>query len=112
MKRVLDKLPERLKDPEFAKEYEKAKSEFALAREIIQARLNVGFTQEQLAEKMDTTQSTIARYESGQHLPSMRTLEKIAHATDSQLTIQLTYSKQQPREKKQRKRKDLTPAKA
>jgi len=36
---------------------------FALARTLIEARTNAGLTQEQLAERMHTTQSVIARLE-------------------------------------------------
>jgi len=39
--------------------------EFRLARAVIDARVTAGLSQEQLAERMDTTQSVIARPESG-----------------------------------------------
>ena len=39
----------------------------------------------QLAERMETTQSVVARLESGRVHPSTRTLEKIAQSTGTKL---------------------------
>ena len=89
MKKMLNKLPELMQDPEFAKAYQESSHEFALARAIIKARAHAGLSQEELAHKMDTTQSVIARLESGRHLPSMATLKKVADATGTRLSIQL-----------------------
>jgi transcriptional regulator with XRE-family HTH domain len=89
MKRVLDKLPELMKDEAFVKMYNDASAEFNLAREIIKARAAAGLSQEELARKMSTTQSAVARLESGRHLPSMSTLRKLAAATGSKLSIHL-----------------------
>jgi ribosome-binding protein aMBF1 (putative translation factor) len=61
--------------------------EFALARAVIGARATAGLTQEQLAQRMDTTQSVIARLESGRSNPSTQTLERLARATGTQLHI-------------------------
>lgn len=89
MERVLDKLPNLMKDPEFARAYADSAEEFALAREIIKARVAAGLSQQELAKKMETTQSAVARLESGQHLPSMSTLKKLAKATGTKLSIHL-----------------------
>ena len=43
--------------------------------------------QAELAERMETTQSVVARLESGRIHPSTRTLEKIARATGTRLRI-------------------------
>jgi ribosome-binding protein aMBF1 (putative translation factor) len=61
--------------------------EFALARAVINARVTAGLTQEQLAQRMDTTQSVIARLESGRTRPSTQTLERLASATGTRLKI-------------------------
>jgi ribosome-binding protein aMBF1 (putative translation factor) len=61
--------------------------EFALARSVMEARIAAGLTQEQLAKRMDTTQSVIARLESGQSRPSTKTLERFAAATGTRLRI-------------------------
>ena len=67
---------------------------FALARELIAARVRAGLTQEQVAEKMHTTQSTIARMESGRTMPSLRTLSRYAEATGSRAVVRLEVAKQ------------------
>ena len=44
-------------------------------------------TQAELAERMETTQSVVARLESGRIHPSTRTLERVARATGTRLRI-------------------------
>jgi ribosome-binding protein aMBF1 (putative translation factor) len=89
MERLLNKLPKLMADPGFAKAYNDAAAEFKLAREIIKARVAAGLSQEELAKKMATTQSVVARLESGRHLPSISTLKKLAEATGAKLSIHL-----------------------
>lgn len=74
-------------DPDYRAAYDALKPEFDLARSMIEARRQAGLTQEQLAQLMGTTQSVIARLESGATHPSTRTLEKLAQATKTRLTI-------------------------
>lgn len=74
-------------DPEYRKEFEAMQDEFALASAMIQARSHAGLTQEQLAERMHTSQAVIARLESGRVKPSTRTLERLAAATGMKLRI-------------------------
>ena len=76
-----------MKDDEYRKEYEALEEEFALARAIIGARAKAGLTQEELARRMETSQSTIARLESGKAMPSGKTLAKLARATGTKLEI-------------------------
>jgi transcriptional regulator with XRE-family HTH domain len=75
------------KDPEYFKAYEALEDEFALAAAMIEARAHAGLTQEQLAQRMHTTQAAIARLESGRVKPSTRTLERLAAATGMKLRI-------------------------
>jgi transcriptional regulator with XRE-family HTH domain len=72
-----------MKDPEYRKEYEALEDEFAL----IAVRARAGLSQAQLAKRMKTTQSAIARLESGRAKPSTRTLERYAEATGHRLKI-------------------------
>lgn len=58
-------LNEELKDPEFCKEYTALEEEFEVARQVIALRLSKGLTQKELAKKVNTSQSCIARLESG-----------------------------------------------
>ncbi len=74
-----------LQDPEYSKEFEAQKGEFNLARELIKARIKADLTQSEVAERMGTTQSLIARMESGRPLPSLRSLQRYAQATGSKI---------------------------
>jgi transcriptional regulator with XRE-family HTH domain len=87
MKKISALHTEWMKDAAYRKEYDALEEEFVLASAMIAARSRAGLTQEQLATKMKTTQSTIARLESGKTLPSGRTLQRIAEATGSRLKI-------------------------
>ena len=77
------------KDPEFMKEYDALEEEFARAQMVIGARTHANLSQAELAERMGTSQSAIARLESGRIKPSTRTLEKLAAATGMRLRIVL-----------------------
>jgi transcriptional regulator with XRE-family HTH domain len=76
-----------LKDPEFKAGYDALEEEFAIASLVIEARTHAKLTQAELAEKMGTSQSTIARLESGKAAPSLSTLRRIAQATGTRLEI-------------------------
>ncbi len=51
---------------------------FQIGLMVEQARLSLGMTQVELAEKINTKQPAIARLESGNNLPSLTILDKIA----------------------------------
>jgi len=85
--RVNDLHQKWMKKKEYRKAYEELAPEFALARAVIHARVTAGLTQEQLARRMDTTQSVIASLESGRTRPSTQTLERLATATGTRLRI-------------------------
>ena len=87
MSRVNDLHRKWMTQDAYSKAYEELAPEFELARAVIDARASAGLTQEQLARRMDTTQSVIARLESGRTRPSTRTLERLAAATDTRLKI-------------------------
>ncbi|MYD94927.1 MAG: helix-turn-helix transcriptional regulator [Chloroflexi bacterium] len=74
-------------DPEYRQAYDELAPEFALAQTLIEARTRADLTQAELARRMQTTQSTVARLESGRIHPSTRTLERIARATGTHLRI-------------------------
>ena len=87
MKRISSMHKNWMKDEAYRKEYDALEAEFALASAMIAARSRAGLTQDQLAQRMKTTQSTIARLESGKALPSSKTLQRFAKATGSRLKI-------------------------
>ena len=70
-----------IKDARYRREYESLEKEFSLVASLIEARTRAGLTQEQVARRMKTTQTVIARLEGGGSKPSTRTLERYAEAT-------------------------------
>jgi DNA-binding XRE family transcriptional regulator len=78
-----------LDDAETLAAYESMEAEYAIARELIAARSRAGLSQAEVAERMGTSQSTIARLESGRTLPSLRTLDRYARATGSKAVLRL-----------------------
>lgn len=80
---------ELMNDLEFKKEYESLEQEFTFAARMIEARLQARLSQEQVACRMGTTQSVVARIESGRPLPSLRTLMRYATAVGRKLEIAL-----------------------
>jgi ribosome-binding protein aMBF1 (putative translation factor) len=55
-----------LADPRVKAEYDALAPEFEIAAELLRARLRAGLSQSELGARMGTSQSTIARLESGQ----------------------------------------------
>jgi transcriptional regulator with XRE-family HTH domain len=87
MTKVSDLHRKWMKTKEYRKAYQELAPEFELARAVLQARTRAGLSQEQLARRMDTTQSVIARLESGRTKPSTQTLQRLAAATGTRLRI-------------------------
>ena len=85
--RVDDLHKDWMKDPKYRREYEALEEEFSLVAALLEARTRAGLTQEQVAQRMKTTQAVIARLEGGGSKPSTRTLERYAEATGSRLKI-------------------------
>jgi ribosome-binding protein aMBF1 (putative translation factor) len=65
----------------------RAEEEFTVMTAIANARRRAGLSQAELARRMKTTQSTVARLESGRGQPSTRTLVRFAKATGHRLKI-------------------------
>lgn len=80
---------ELLRDKKVANEYKKLEPRYELISQLIEKRINKGITQAQLAQKIGTKQSAIARLESGNINPSVSLLEKISQALGIRLIIQL-----------------------
>jgi transcriptional regulator with XRE-family HTH domain len=78
-----------LKVPGYQEAYAQSQAEFELARQLIEARTQSGLSQEEIASRMGTSQSAIARLESGNSHPSMRTLSRYAKATNCEISIRL-----------------------
>jgi transcriptional regulator with XRE-family HTH domain len=80
-----------LKCADVKAEYDRLDDEFSFLDEFLKARAAVGITQAEVAERIGTTQSAIARLESGggKHSPSLATLQKYAHALGCRLEVRL-----------------------
>ena len=76
-------------DPEFRKVYDALEPEFAVARQLITARNRAGLSQAEVARRMGTTQSSVARLESGQRLPAMSSIRKYASAIGHRMELRL-----------------------
>jgi transcriptional regulator with XRE-family HTH domain len=85
--------------PEVTAEFEKQIEEFALLDEFLRARSEQGLTQAEVAERIGTTQSAVARMESGRgkHSPSLATLSKYAEALGCKLEVRLVRERAEKR---------------
>ena len=79
-----------LKNPKVRAEYDALADEFALAGELIGARAKAKLTQAEVARRMGTSQSAVARMESGRTLPSTASLVKYARAVGRKVEIRLS----------------------
>ena len=79
-----------MKDPAFKAGYDRLAPEFEIATELILARKRAGLSRAELADRMGTSLSAIARLESGRTLPSAKTLLRFAEATKSKVELRLT----------------------
>ena len=75
------------KGKDYSAAYDALDKEFQLARVLIAARIRAGLSQTQLARRMKTSQSYVARIEGGRVRPSTDALERFAHATGTRLRI-------------------------
>ncbi|MCL2662031.1 MAG: helix-turn-helix domain-containing protein [Oscillospiraceae bacterium] len=81
-------LKERLKDPDFAREYKALEPEYEIIKQIIMTRNEQNLTQKELAKRIGIKQSNISRLESGSYNPSLGFLKKVAIALGKELHIE------------------------
>ena len=76
-------------------EFDKLEEEFAFLDEFLKARAAAGMSQAEIADRMGTTQSAVARLESGRgkHSPSLATLRKYARALGYRVDLRLVKEK-------------------
>lgn len=82
-----DHLNDKLKDPVFKEMFEEEKELLKLAYQISQLRQQAKLTQNDMAQRMGTTQSVIARIENGHQNLSFAMLQKIAAALGKNMDI-------------------------
>lgn len=78
-----------LQDPEVAAAYEELAPEYEIANQLIQARLDRGMTQAELAAKIGTRQSNISRIERGQQNMSIGLLSRVAKGLGKKLNVSI-----------------------
>lgn len=83
---------EELKKPEVRAEYDALEPEFSLMRALIDARLETGLTQKQLAERTGISQSDISKFENGNGNPSVQTLRRLAAGLGKSVKIEFQPS--------------------
>jgi DNA-binding XRE family transcriptional regulator len=89
MKTLKDIKRDLLADPAALAEYQSQAAEFDMARELIAARARAGLTQSDVAQRMGTTQSVIARLEGGKRAPSLRTVQRYAQAVGGRAVVRI-----------------------
>jgi predicted transcriptional regulator len=78
-----------LANPEVAKAYAEADEEFRLLEALLRARAEAGLTQTEVARRMGSTQSAVARLEGGGISPSVETLRRYAKAVGKRLRVEM-----------------------
>lgn len=75
--------------------YDALAGEFAFLDEVLRARAESGLTQAEVAARVGTTQSAIARLESASsgHSPSIATLQRYAQALGCRLEVRLVKAR-------------------
>ncbi len=89
MTKIADLKKRLMTNPGFQAEYEKADAEFAIIEALVRARTEARLSQAELAKRLGTTQSAIARLEGGGVSPSLSTLRRYAEATGTKLQVSL-----------------------
>ena len=77
------------KRPGFKAAYDALEDEFSIMAELIKARTKSGLSQAEIAERMKTTQSSVARLEGMGHRASLATLRAYAAANGHRVRIVL-----------------------
>lgn len=77
-----------LQDPEFREYYFENKLSSDIAKAIISCRLKNELTQKEFAQRTGISQGDISRYESGEAIPTLKTLNRIARAMDLMVKIE------------------------
>lgn len=87
MKTFKNFLDEQLQDEEFKAEYDSLDLIYQIKRQIIEIRIEQNLTQEEAAKRIGISRSALARLESGDFNPTLRTLQRIATGLNKTLTL-------------------------
>lgn len=76
-------------DPDVQRAFDELAPQYEAARLLIEARTRAGLSHADMAQRMGTTPSAIARLESGRMAPTLRTLQRYAQAVGGRLRVQI-----------------------
>lgn len=79
---------ELLKDPKVKEVLKESELEFQIAKSIIDARIKRGLSQKDLADKLNTKQSVISRFENAKTTPSLTFPKRLARALNLSINVQ------------------------
>ena len=82
-------LSELMEDQEFADEYNALEEQYSFARQVIEARIEAGMTQAELARKVGTSQANISKLEHGTLNPSFEMARRVAAGLGKRLCVSM-----------------------
>lgn len=88
MSEFQETLQERLKDPNFKKEWDDIQPEMDVIRVMLDARIHQNLTQKDLANRTGIDQADISKLENGTKNPSLKLLKRLAAGLGMQVRIQ------------------------
>lgn len=84
---IRDNLNKKLQDPRFKEAWDNSELEYQIQRQIIAQRNQRGLTQSELAQRLNTSQSVIARIENGKQNITIGNLNNIANALGCKVKV-------------------------
>jgi ribosome-binding protein aMBF1 (putative translation factor) len=79
-----------LKNPQIRAEYDKLGPRFEVINQLIKARNKTGLTQSEVASRMGTKQSALARFEAGNTNPTLDFIQRLAKALGTTITLRIS----------------------
>ena len=76
-----------LRDKQVKQSYDDTQLKYEIIRKVLDARIKTGLTQMELAKRVGTTQSAIARFESGTGNPTLSFVQKVTRALNTEVKI-------------------------
>lgn len=84
---------EKMKDPDFAKEYASIQPELDIIKAIVEARNSQNMTQKELSIRTGINQADISKLENGTRNPSIKLLNRLAEGMGMSLKIEFIPKK-------------------
>lgn len=75
------------RDPEFRAARVETRPQFEFRRALLEARVDAGLTQRQMAARLGVKQPALARWETGETMPTLATLYRVAQALRREFSV-------------------------